>query len=123
TVEPDARAIVDAVEVEPDGALALARGQLKLCAIPPSNFERAVVRHRQLREDFADRVIRARQLAHVHAEVWIGIDLIVHKRRHDQARKNNKPTASRPKPKAMIRQSVVAKIKIQPTSATRLGSG
>ncbi len=42
---------------------------------------------------------------------------------HDQSMKHTAPSASAPRPNAMILGGVVAKMKIHPSSATRLGNG
>ncbi len=77
-VHPDVSAEVDAVKTQPHGLAAMVGGQLEVGAVPPRVAERALRRHRDIREIRCDGVGRAGDGPQVHAEVGIRIDPVLH---------------------------------------------
>src|SRR5271170_4554934 len=71
SVQPDIRAVVDAVEVQPCGSSGRRR-RSELGAIPPGAVIGTFVAHWQVAEDLPHGVVHAGDLAQVHPEEWIG---------------------------------------------------
>ena len=89
-VKPDVGAVINASEIQPNRFAPVAHRQNKFFAIPPRNGERTVRLHGQIRKIGADRVIHARELPQIHAEVRVGIDLLFHHRPDHRGRHSNR---------------------------------
>src|SRR5205807_2179919 len=85
-VDPDVGPVVDPLKVQPNRLAPVAGRQPKGLAIPPRNRKRAIGLHRKVREVRANRVTDPGDLSQVHPERWVGIDLVLHQRRHHRRR-------------------------------------
>ena len=75
-VQPNVAAVIDSAEVQPLALADMCRSRSReLRAIPPAAAVGAIVCHRHIGEDMADWVSRARNLAQIHAVIWIGKDV------------------------------------------------
>jgi hypothetical protein len=77
-VDPDVRAVVDPVEVDPESPGCTIRWKGELGAVPPRGLERTVGWCRQKREALADGIGRPRNPSQVHPEVGIGVLPVLH---------------------------------------------
>src|SRR5437868_2997838 len=85
-IQPDVRAIIDAVEVERD-ALSAHRGRnAESRPAPPWHGVRTLRIHGGVDEVRADRECRTRDLAQIHPEEWITVNAVFNERPDDRGR-------------------------------------
>ena len=79
-VEPDVGAVIDGIEIQPEGLAFGGGGQAERGAVPPRFGEGAIVGHGQVGKIHPRLVAHARIGAKVHAEIGVGVDLVGHQR-------------------------------------------
>ncbi len=84
SVEPDVGAVVDALEIQPDGFSGVGCGRGELLAIPPGDGVGTIRLHGDVGEISADGIGDAGELAEVHGEERVGEGFVFDQRRDDR---------------------------------------
>src|SRR5260370_653459 len=95
-VQPHVCAVIDPVEMQPEGPARPRGGDLKLRAVPPGGPEGAIRRHREGREVLPDRISRSGDGPEVRSEVGVGVHLVLDEGRENRGRNDGRVPTVRP---------------------------